>query len=439
VEQLEGAPAQLPEIDSRGLVNDLDLPVHEGREWSEIVARYLTLIFMNRGFFFRTAACALVAGVAIAFLLPPRYDSTARLMPPDQTNPAGAAMLAALAGRAGEGLSSFAADTLGIRTSGALFVGVLSSRTVQDAVINKYDLRKVYWIKRYEDARKKLSSYTTVSEDKKSGIISITVRDRNAARAQKMTQTYIDELDRAMVGLSTSSARREREFLEQRLKTVKSELDDASSEFSRFASKNTAIDIPQQGKALMEGAARVQGELIATQSELQGLEQIYTSNNIRVRTLQARANELKGQLEKMVGTQGAEESGIYPSINKLPVLGVTYADLYRKTRIKEAVFETLTKQYELAKVQEAKEIPPVKVLDPPSYPERRSFPPRAVIIIAVVVFALLAHVGLLISREEWELTPPNNPRKQAAQRLLLAFKEMRNHSIAWTAPENGRH
>jgi len=125
--------------------------------------------------------------------------------------------------------------------------------------------------------------------------------------------------------------------------------------------------------------------LIAAQAELSGLEQIYTDNNVRVRSVQARVNELQKKLNEIgsAGTPGGSqgENSLYPSIRKLPLLGVTYADLFRQTKIQETVYELLTQQYELAKVQEAKEIPTVKVLDPAIVPTKKSFPPRGVIVL----------------------------------------------------------
>jgi capsule polysaccharide export protein KpsE/RkpR len=190
----------------------------------------------------------------------------------------------------------------------------------------------------------------------------------------------VEELNRLVADLSTSSARRERVFLEERLQGVSRDLEDAEKNFSQFASKNSAIDVKEQGKAMVEAAATLQGQLIAAQSQLEGFREIYTDNNPRVRTIKARIDELRRQLEKLGGkgesstdvSSGSGES-LYPSIRKLPLLGVTYADLYRRTRVQEAVFETLTKEYEMAKVQEAKEIPTVKVLDTPNVPDRKPF------------------------------------------------------------------
>src|SRR5262249_41051548 len=155
-----------------------------------------------------------------------------------------------------------------------------------------------------------------------------------------------------------------------------------------FASKNTTLDIKEQAKAEVETGAVLQGQLIAAESELQGLKQIYTENNVRVRSAQARIAELRQQLEKFGGTDASldtDSSGssqnLYPSIRKLPLLGVTWADLYRQVKIQETIYELLNQQYELTRIQEAKEIPTIRIIDPANFPEKKSWPPRLLIIL----------------------------------------------------------
>ena len=274
-----------------------------------------------------------------------------------------------------------------------------------------------------EDARERLAQHTSISEDRKSGIITIGVTDHDPKRAAAMAQAYVVELDRLVSQVSTSSARRERIFLGERLQDVKADLDSAAKNFSEFASKNTAIDIPAQGKAMVEAAATLQGQLIAAGSELSGLQQIYTANNVRVRSLQARVNELHQQLDKLGGTDmsgGAKgDNSLYPSIRKLPILGVTYADLFRQTKIQETVYELLTQQYELAKVEEAKEIPSVKVLDTALVPTKKSFPPRLVIIFFGTTLGMLLAATWLFGNALWERTDAADPRKVFAQEVFM--------------------
>jgi capsule polysaccharide export protein KpsE/RkpR len=402
----------------------------------------LRLLWGERHFLRKAFLAGLVVGCLVAVLIPARYEAMVQLMPPDSQSTTGMAMLAALTARAGStNLGGVAGDLLGIKSSGALFIGVLSSRTVQDRLVERFQLKKVYSLKLDEDARKKLGERTGLSEDRKSGIIDITVVDRDPQRAAAIAQAYVDELNQLVTELSTSGAHRERVFLEERLKAVKLDLDDASQKFSQFASKNTAIDIKEQGKAMVDAASKLQGEKIAAESELKGLEQIYMPNNVRVRAAQARISELQHQLE-MLGGKGAgaadqttaSSNSLYPSIRELPILGVTWADLYQRTRIQEAVYEALTQQYEMAKVQEAKETPSVKVLDGARVPERKSFPPRTFITLLVAFSFLGAAVVGVFLRTQWNATDAQDPGKLFAQEVFQTV----NQHMPWATPNGSR-
>jgi capsule polysaccharide export protein KpsE/RkpR len=374
------------------------------------------------------AAWGAVAFVLIAVLIPSQFASTTRLMPPDSAQGQGLAMFAAAAGRLGGNLASIGNELLGLKTSDDLFAGVLLSRTVQDDLITKFDLRKVYRQRRWADARKELTHNTDIGIDRKSGILTIQVTDNDPRRASAMAQEYVAQLNYVVTQLNTSSAHRERLFLEERLTEVKQELEASEKEFSQFASKNGAIDIKEQGKAMVEAAALLEGQLIAARTELQGLRQIFTDNNVRVRSAQARVNELELQIRKMGGTATAAENAaspdnaVYPSIRKLPLLGVTYADLFRHTKVEEAVFETLTQQYELAKVQEAKEVPSVKVLDAADVPEKKVFPPRTLLVLTGTFLALGLGVLWVLLSDRWAKTDPQDPGKLLVLEVVSSVK-----------------
>lgn len=390
------------------------------RESRQREVKQLRLLWDNREFLLRCVGWGFLFSLMAVLLIRSRYQATTQLMPPDNQSGAGAALLSAVTGRANIGaLSGLAGDLLGAKNSGALFVGVLSSRTVQDRLIQDFNLRRVYGHSKLEDLRVDLTKHTDVSEDRKSGIITIRVTDNDPKRAAGMATAYVDELDRLVAQVSTSSARRERMFLEGRLRSVKQDLDTASRNFSDFASKNTAIDIPAQGRAMVEAAARLQGELIVAESGLRGLEAIYTDENVRVRAMRARVAELRAQLEKLGGDSNIsadplsqDSNPMYPSIRKLPILGVTYADLYRRTKIQETVFELLTQQYELAKVQEAKEIPTVKVLDAAVVPTKKAFPPRLLLTLVGTAAALLSGCLWLFAHQSWDGMAPEDPGKE---------------------------
>jgi len=404
----------------------------ERRAARERTTTNLRLLWEQRRFLLRWTVIGLVASLVVAFLIPSRYVATTQLMPPDNQSGGGAAAFLAAAGHGsggGSSLAGLAGDLLGTKNSGALFVGILASRTVQDRLIEEFGLRREYWDSKMEDARADLAAHTGVSEDRKSGIISISVWDHNPQKAAAITGAYVKELDRLVAEVSTSAARRERIFLEDRLHTVKQDLDSSAANFSEFASKNTAIDIPAQGKAMVEAAATLQGQLIFAESELHGLEAIYTDQNVRVRALRARVSELRTQLGKMGGEAGAagalttkSDPSLYPSIRQLPVLGVTYADLYRRTKIQETVFELLTQQYELAKVQEAKEIPSVKVLDAAVVPTKKSFPPRGTFTAGGAVLFFLGACAWIFANRSYAAIDSQDPRKMLVEEVALTLK-----------------
>lgn len=387
------------------------------------------ILWTRRRFLSRVAAAGLLLSTLVAFTTPNQYESVTRLMPPGDGSTSIATIAAAAASRTGMNLGGLATNFLGLRTSGVVFVGILQSRTVQDDLINKFDLRKIYKHKKWVDTRKELANNTEILEDHKNGIISIQVTDKDPRRAAAMAQEYVDELNRVVSQLSTSSARREREFLEERLAQVNQELESAEKNFSEFASKNTAIDIKEQGRAMIDAAAGLEGQMIAAQTELEALRQVYTNSNVRVRETQARVDELRRQLQKLggksesAGDSKAQNDGLmYPSIKKLPLLGVTYADLYRNMKVKEVVFETLTQQYELAKVQEAKEIPSVKILDPPEAPERKSFPHRLWMMVGGTAFFSIFATAWVLGNARWTQLDPQDPGKVLAVEVLHTIK-----------------
>src|SRR6266699_3090185 len=421
-----------------GEVSLPEAPLADPREWQ---AERLRLLCKRRRFFLRAGTLGLIASTVVAFLIPKSYTSTTQLMPPDPQSTSGMAMMAAMAAKAGGGLGAVAGDLLGLKSSGALFIGVLRSQTSQERLIQQFDLRKVYGKRLVVDARTKLDENTSISEDRKSGIITISVTDQSPQRAAAMASAYVDQLNSLASELSTSSAHRERVFLEERLKVAKQDLDDASNQLAQFSSKNSTLDIQQEGKAMLDAAGTIAGELIAAQSQLEGLRQIYTDNNSRVRSLNARVAELRKQLEKLGGTEttnvngaalssgksadpaAAQTSGLpYPTIRSLPLLGAKYADFYRRAKIQETVFELLTEQYELAKVQEAKETPSVKVLDPARIPEKKSFPPRLVIMFLGTFLACAISVVWVLGAARWEEVDPQDPRKVFVQEVAGTLK-----------------
>jgi uncharacterized protein involved in exopolysaccharide biosynthesis len=203
---------------------------------------YLSLLWGERREVGRWSLGGLLLATLFAFVLPKQYQSSAQLMPPETQSGSGT-MLAALSAKAGGNIGSMAGDLLGGNSTGALFLGILRSRTLEDRLVERFDLKRVYGARLEEDARTKLANNTGISEDHRSGIISISVVDQDPARARAVAQAYMLELERLVSELSTSAAHRERVFLEGRRQAVKRELEQAPEEFSQFARQKNAINI----------------------------------------------------------------------------------------------------------------------------------------------------------------------------------------------------
>jgi len=398
----------------------------------------LWVLWRSRRFLWGVTWKTLIASVALAFLVPSHYKSAVRFVPGENPSSSGSSSMMGLMSKAlgsdnstiGFGLD--AASLLGAKTPGAFYVEVLKSRTVQDRLINRFDLRARYRKNTYFEARKKLAKFTDIEEDKKSGVITLTVTDYEPAMAAQMANAYVDELNRLAVDLNTSSAHRERQFLEERLATAKEDLARASASLSQFTTKNSMVDPQNEGRAVMDAAARIQGELIAGETELKGLQQIYSDDNLRVRTLKARMAELQSELRKLVGQNSdpsvqdtvAGWSAPYPSMHTLPGLGSRYAELYREAKIQEAVYAFVTQQFEMAKIQEAKELPIVRVMDAGVAPEKRSSPIRSLIVAGSVFGAFLLACLLVLGKYRWQQIPMDDSYRLLAADVAAQFRSV---------------
>lgn len=391
------------------------------------------LLWSHRLLLLRVFAIAAPLSLGTVMLIPKQYESVARIMPPDSQS-SSASMLAALTARGGSlgPLGMLAGGLLGARPTTALFVSLLQSGTVSDQLVQRFQLQSVYH-KRYAiDAGKILAKSTKISDDKRSGVITIEVEDRDPVRARDIAQGYLDELNRLVVETNNSSAHQERVFIGQRLSSVKADLERAQIALSEYSSRSNAVDLKEQTRAMVDAGARVEAAMVMEQSTLNSLRQIYGDQNIRVREAEARVATLQRELNKVAGSPASESSSnsaidgsptgeLYPPLRQLPRLAVPYADLYRTVRVQETLYELLTQQYETARINEAKDTPAVAVIDKPGVPEKKSFPPRALLMLALTFAAMMTTaVWILLSRRLAELPEDDE--------LIVLLSEIRSHT-----------
>jgi capsule polysaccharide export protein KpsE/RkpR len=360
-------------------------------------------LWQARGFIVKAVVAGAIASAIVSLLLPKKYESTARLMPPASRNSQSSAFLAgALSGP----LSGVGASALGIQSPSALYEQILESRSVQDYLIDKFDLRHVYRTSTYEDARTILAADTQIADDRKSGVVTLIVTAKSPTLAAGLAAGYVDELNTLMVQLDTSAAHRERVFLESRLKGIEQDLDNDTTELSQFTSKNTVVVGEEQSKAIFTAAETLRGQTILAKADLQALQQAYKPDNERVRAAQARLDELQRQLAQMQGTAGSsnESADGFPTIRELPLLGAKYTGIYRQLMVEQAIYEALTKQYELAKVEEARDLPTVRVIDAANMPEKKSWPKRTLLVLAGTFIAFFFSCAYVLGQDWWRVS-----------------------------------
>ena len=357
-------------------------------------------------------------------------------MPPD-SGTAGTMLLSALSSKGGLGaLGGLAASLLHEHNSTALYIGLLESGTIAHHLIDRFDLRKVYYKRYYIDAAKHLARETKITDDKKSGVITIKVEDHDPVRARDLVQAYLEELNKLVNQTSTSSARQERIFIERRLRAVQNNLEAAQIELSEFSSRNTTVDITAQTRAMVDVGARLEGEIVAERSLLESMRQVYTEENVRVREAEARIGVLQHELNKLAGTPAPAQpisasneqppGELYPPLRQLPRLAVQYADLYRRVKVQEAIFELLTQQYEMARLEEAKDIPVVRVIDAPGIPEKKSFPPRVILSLVLTLLSFAASSALLLLKERWHSVDSADPRKRLVEVITASISRRKS-------------
>lgn len=363
------------------------------------IVDHAAVVWRGRWMIATFCVIALVGAFVVSNLLPKTYESTATVLAPKE-GPTGG-LLGGLAASAGLLQQVVGSPLPSLTPNRDLLISVLKSRTIADAVVTKFDLQQRYRERYREDAINRLRLVTTVSLTKE-GVILVRVEDSAAARAAEMANYYVELLDRLVAQYSRGEAGRQRGFLTAQLAGAKVDLDTAEQELRRFQERNRAIVLQEQTKGAIEAAARLKGEIIAAEVQLQAMRNFATEANPEIILLRRRIDEMKRQLAQMQygdGTapapDGARRDFSVP-FSKVPEVGLELARLTRDVKIQETLVTLLTQQTEQARLVEAKDVPVVQVLDR-AVPGERPVRPRTAVNIAVAVTgSLLLGVFLVL-------------------------------------------
>lgn len=376
------------------------------------------VIVRRKGFIFKVCAAAALISACYSLTLKNSYSASAKLLPPQKEAGAGLSALLSQAG-ALSGLAGLAGGALGAGSSD-LYLGILKSRTVADAVIDRLKLQQELEAKDLDETRRKLEKAVRFQAGK-DGIITVSAESRNPEKAAQLANAFVDELGRRSVQLNLSKAGAERLFLEKRLEVVKQKLSSAENEMRSFQEKNKAIKADSQATVAIEGIARLKAEIVSREVQLATLRNSMTDENSQVQALQAGIARLKNQLALMTGTGGADD--VIPATGNVPALGLEYLRRLREFKTQEATYEQLTKLYEVAKLSEAKDSSSLQVLDEAVPPLKKSKPRRTLIVVLSTLAALCAALVTIFFQEYLaRLAPEDQERASGIRRALFSFR-----------------
>jgi uncharacterized protein involved in exopolysaccharide biosynthesis len=340
------------------------------------------------------AAAVLTALYSLS--LPNIYTSKALIYPSQEDKGLANAMMAQLGG-----LANLAGGSLGGKTLEDLYITLLKSEAIKDPIIDRLGLMKRFKAKYRTGAYRRLDAVTMVSAGKKDGVITISVSDRDPRWAAALADAYVRELGNLTIRLNVTGAGKNRLFLENRLGEAKADLGRAEEALRTFQARNKVLNVPEQAKATIQGVAQLRAQLALEEVQLATMRRQFTDASQEVKNARATITNLKTQVEQLEGQGG----GSIPSVGSVPGLGQEYVRLMREFKIQESIVELMTKQYELARINELKDVVPFQVIQSAKVPERKSKPKRSRMVILATMAAFFASVFFAFIREYADRMP----------------------------------
>lgn len=375
--------------------------MNENNEEPEINLLELSLVIVRRKtLIIKVCAVAMLVSACYALTLKNIYTATSKFYPPQRESPLSSFASLLVQGNPLQGLG-------GMGGTGDLYLAIVKSRTVADAVVKRLDLQKGEGgeVLDLEQARNRATRSVKIASGK-DNIITVTAYNRDPRKAADLANAFVDETIKRSVQLYLNKAGFEKSFLEKRLEGVKIELRNAESELKAFQEKYKIIKVDSQASVAIEGIAKLTAEIAHREVQLATLRNSMTDESNEIKALQAGIARLKSQVAAMTGSGGG--SNIIPATGDVPGIGTEYLRRLRDLKIQEAVFEQLSKQYEMAKINESKSSSSVQVIDEAVPSLKKSKPRRKLI---VLVTTALAFFGSLVFIVIQELSSQLSPEK----------------------------
>lgn len=381
-------------IESDSGLEGNSMPESPSRVHDVSLIEVLTQLAYRKVLIAKITGVSILVGVALCLLLPVRYTATTKLMPPQQS-PSSASMMmnqltAASAGSGSGALAALAAGGggLSLKNPNDIYIGLLNSRLVADAIINKFGIVSEYHTRDMTDARKKLAEYTKISSEK-NGFIAVAVTDKDKKRVAAIANAYTEELKKITKTLAVSEASQRRLFYEDQLRQAKDTLLAAELTFQQVQQSKGLVQLEAQGKAMIESLALLRAQVAAKQVQLQALRSYATENNPRVELGERELASMQAQvsrLEQSNHSNGFNELGL----QDVPSAGMEYLRAEHEVRYRQALFDLLMKQMQAARLDEAKDAAIIQVVEPAIEPDRRSSPKWGLMLLLFTIVGIFA-------------------------------------------------
>lgn len=381
---------------------------------AEVVADFL------RGKY--TVAKLTVAGTLLALiislLLPVKYTATTLIVPPQQQ---GQSLASLMVGQLG--MLAGVGRELGLKNSVDLYVDMLRSESVQYGLVRQFNLMQLYRTKRMGDARKVLDSVTAIKPLTRQGLIRVTVEDRDAKRAADLANAYVEQLQALNQRMSMAESSQRREFFEKQLKQAKDELAAAELNMKQTQQKTGVLQLDSQARSIIQTFASVKAQIAAKEVQLQAMRAFATSQNPEYVFVQEQLTGLRDQLAKLLRNQNMAEGDLEVPTSKVPEVALAYLRAYRDLRYQEALYEIIARQYEAARLDEAKSASFAQVIDPATVPEWKSSPRRALIVVSGFMLAFFLSSAFVVARGMYRRCMADPVNRQRVDLFKMQLRE----------------
>jgi len=332
---------------------------------------YLVVLLKRKRLIIGITLGAAIITAIISLIMPPIYRAETKILPPQQGSSMATQFLSQLGSAAG-----LVGGAVGIKTPNDLYIGLLKSRLVLDGVIDRFKLMELYKTKSRENARRGLADTLKARDDKKSGIITIGVEDKDPKRAADMANAFVEELKNMNKGLAVTEAGQRRLFFEEQLKDTKEALIKAEDSMEGFQERTGAIKIDEQAKAVIEGIANLRAQIAAKEVGLKVMRTYATPQNPDIQRAEEELRGMREQLGRLETRSGGHNPDPLMPTGRIPALGTEYIRKLREFKYQEALYEILLKQYEAARLDEARDAAIIQVIEKAIPPEKRVKPKR---------------------------------------------------------------